>query len=205
MLDDDRKPKIEERYRSAINTSNMGVDERTYRSASDVVGAMGLADKHLTEGWVTTGPGKGYDIKESPLSAPLQRLLSGDNRASHEIVRILAEMLWKRAEGQNTKPKIIRPIATDIARACLGWFRHGTCKACGGHGFEMIKNTPIKSACECQSCKGKGKMPLERSLDPDHEHPEYRALGIWLASEMERALGRAGPAAMAAIAPKLDL
>jgi hypothetical protein len=200
------KPGIEERYRSAVHTSNMDVDARTSRSASDVVGAMGLADKHLTTGWVTTGTnGQGYSIPEAPLAAPLQRLLAGDSRAAHEIVRILAAMAWSKAETQRIKPKITRTMAHDMARACLAWHRNGACRPCGGHGFLVIRGSSRLGAQQCPACTGTGRLPFEEMVDPKNKRPERRELGRWLLAEMERSLGRAGPAAMAAIAPKLDL
>lgn len=202
---DDRPATIDERYRTAINASNLGSDERTFRSSSDVVGAMAVADRRLTDGWVTTGPGEGYSIKESPLSVPLARLLAGDQRAAIHIVNMLAKMVWSHAESERVKPKINRMVAYDLAAACLAWHQHGTCKVCGGHGYDLIAGTKTLSERECHPCRGTGKILFDERVDPDRRHPERRQMGRWLLVEMERALGRAGPEAMKAIAPRMDL
>lgn len=191
---------ITERYAVAINAKSLVVDERTTFSDSDVLGAMGLAAKRLASGWVTTGPDEGYAIREAPLAVPLQRLLSGDNKAAHEVVAILAGMVWSRAESQRLKPKVTRVMAHDMACGCLAWHRHGTCKECGGHGYELIPGAPMHSERPCKKCHGAGKVPFENQFR--HEHVE---MARWLLSEMERAMGRAGPVAMAAIAPRLEL
>jgi hypothetical protein len=199
-------PTLDERYRTAIHTSNLGSDERTFRSDSDVLGAMGLGDKHLTSGWVTTGPdGEGFEIRACPLAVPLTRLLAGDHKVAHTIVAILAEMVWSRALVERIKPKISRPAAYDMAVACLAWHQHGTCRSCGGHGYDLIPGTKTHSERECRACHGTKRIPFEDGLDPDRRYPERREMGRWLLVEMERAMGRAGPAAMSAIAPRLDL
>lgn len=204
-MTDAERPDINERYRAAIHTSNLGSDPRSFRSPSDVLGAMGLADKRLTDGWVTTGPdNEGYDIKPAPLAVPLARLLAGDHKAAHEIVRILAEMVWSKADNDRTKPKVSRPEAHDMACACLAWHQHGTCKHCGGHGYSLIPGVPSLSAHECEHCHG-GKIPLHKAFDPQHRYQPRLELARWLLAEMERAMGRAGPEAMKAIAPRLDL
>jgi hypothetical protein len=197
---------ITERYAVAINAKSLVVDERTTFADSDVLGAMGLAAKHLAAGWVTTGPDEGYPIREAPLAVPLQRLLSGDNKASHEVVGILAGMVWSRAAGKNVKPKVTRVMAHDMARGCLAWHRHSACKACGGHGKLKIPGTNVLGDKNCQKCfdrtrqESTGRIPFETQFRAEHVD-----LARWLLAEMERALGRAGPEAMKAIAQRMEL
>lgn len=190
---------IIERYRVAVHSDNLAVDERTTYSDSDVIGAMGLADRRLTEGYVRTGPDTGYKIPESPLTAPLQRLLSGDNHAAHQIVSILAQAAWSRAEYRRIKPRVTRTMAHDMACACLAWYRHGTCRSCGGHGYSVIPGAPMLSERHCEPCEGTGKVPFERQFSAEHVN-----LARWLVVEMERSLSRAAPAAMGAIAEKME-
>jgi hypothetical protein len=198
---EDRPPTIDERYRSAVNTSSLASDPRSFRSPSDVLGAYGLADKHLTEGWVPTGPGgQGYDIREAPLAVPLARLLAGDSKVARDLVQILAGMVWSRAEFDRIKPKLTRPAAHDLACACLAWHRSGTCRKCGGHGYAIIPGTKTLSERECDHCRGVGKIPFEAKFIEPHQ-----TMAKWLVGEMERAMGRAGQAAMAAIAPRLEM
>lgn len=195
---------IRERYSSAVHSGSLTVDEKTTYSDSDVLGAHGLADKHLTAGFVTTGPdGQGYPVKPAPLAVGLERLFAGDNSATHAIVRALAEMVFEQSWVE--KVKLSRVQADDMARACLAWHRGGTCKACGGHGKTLIPGTKTHSDHDCQACYDRrlgaatGKIPFERNF-----RQEWQPLARWLVVEMERESGRAGQAAMRAIAPKLD-
>jgi hypothetical protein len=196
------KPQLPERYRSAIHTSDLGSEAKTFRSDSDVVGAYGLADKHLSAGYVTTGPGQGYHIPTSPLSVPLERLFGGDNRASGEIVQILAGMVWKQARRFDCKLDALG--ALDMAKECLAWHRHGTCKPCGGRAYQLIPGTVSLSSIPCEPCGGTGRIPFEDAIDPSKRDQPRRELARWAVSEMERAMGRAGPAAMAAIAARME-
>jgi len=95
--------------------------------------------------------------------------------------------------------------AHDLAKVCIAWYREGTCKPCGGHGKLVIKGTVTLGIEDCPKCHGMGRIDFERQIDPDGKSPDLRELGRWMLSEMDRALGRAGPLAMAAIAPRLEL
>jgi len=179
--------KIQERYATAVRSSCLTVDERTTYSDTDVLGAMGLASR------------------EHPLAVALERLFYGDNTASEDLLNILTEMLQGKAPSLQTR--ISASVARDMARACLAWHRDGTCKACGGHGKQLIPGTKTHSERPCHACKpspnaatGTGKVPFERSF-----HPERRPLAAWLVSEMQREQAKAGPAAMKRLAPSLNL
>lgn len=199
---------IQDRYASAVNSSNLDVDAKTKMSDSDVLGAAGLADKALTMGWRPTGPGgQGEPVRTCPLAIPLERLFAGDNNASYEIVRLLADM----AHGYSfkIKLKISRAQCKDIAQACLAWHRDGRCPTCEGRGYALIPGTKTLSDRECQTCcssdqpvawRTPGKIPFERQFKP-----EWRGIARWLVSEMANASGYAGPAAMKALAPTLNL
>ncbi len=171
---------IQDRYASAIRSSNLQTDERTTYSDTDVLGAFGLAGK------------------EHPLAVALQRLFLGDNGAAPEIVEILAAEAWKKARGLDVK--FTRVQADDMARACLAWHRNAACRSCGGHGYLVIDGTKTLGDQECKVCKGTGKRPFEREFLTEH-----RELAGWMVASMEREQARAGSAAMAKIAPKLDM
>jgi hypothetical protein len=202
---DDHPPTLGERYRSSINTSNLGSDPRTFRSPSDVVGAYGLAARNLTDGFVRTGPNPedGYDIRPAPLAVPLERLLAGDSKAVHGIVQQLAEMAF--GHSKHLRLKIGRAVAHDLACCSLAWFRNGTCRACGGHGYDLVRGAPTLSERECTACRGTGKILLEESVDPDHKNPGYREIVAWLVVEITREAGRASSAAMAKISQRMEL
>lgn len=173
------RPTIQERYSSAVRSKNLVVDALTTFSDTDVLGAMGLAGK------------------ENPLAVALQRLFAGDNGAADEVVADLAKML--RGKAPRMQIKITEVQAADMAKACLAWHRDGSCHECGGHGVYVISGTKTLGAQECKACKGEGKRPFDREF-----HQSFRVLANWLVAEMEREQAKAGPAAMAKIAPKLD-
>lgn len=171
---------IQDRYASAIRSSNLQTDERTTYSDTDVLGAFGLAGK------------------EHPLSVALQRLFLGDNGAAAEVVAILADLL--RGKAPMLRVKVTEAQATDMARACLAWHRDGTCKTCGGHGVMLIRGTRTLGDQACRPCNGTGKRPFEKEF-----HESFRELAAWLISEMERHQARAGGVAMAEHARYLEM
>jgi len=195
--------RIQDRYASAVHSSNLGVDAKTHMSDSDTLGAYGIADRVLEDGVTSTGE----PVTPSPLAVPLERLFAGDNNAVYDIVRQLAETAYEHSF--RLRLKIGRTEARDIAEACLAWHRSGTCQSCEGRGYTLIPGTKTLSENECQDCcasyiparwRTPGKLPFERQF-----RPEWRELARWLVSQMETAAGRAGPEAMRALAPRLDL
>ncbi len=172
--------KIQERYASAIRSRNLRSEERTTYSDSDVIGAYG---------WAST---------QGSLAVDLERLFAGDNGAAGAVVETLAELA--RGKATAMRMKIGSAQAVDMARACLAWHRDGTCRPCGGHGKLVIPGTKTHGDRDCQVCRGTGKRPFEREF-----HPEKRQLARWLLAEMQRATAEAGPAAMRALAPRLEL
>jgi hypothetical protein len=102
--------------------------------------------------------------------------------------------------------KISKPACHDMACACLAWHRNGRCDPCGGTGYQLVPGTGkngvggVLSDAACECCKGGGRRELEREF-----RQEYRPLARWLVSEMERAMGQAGPAAMRALTSRLEL
>jgi len=171
---------IQDRYASAIRSSNLQTDERTTYSDTDVLGAFGLAGR------------------EHPLAVALQRLFLGDNGAAEAVVAILAELVRQKANGMRLRMSEVQSV--DMAKSCLAWHRDSACRPCGGHGKLVIPGTKTLGHQECRECRGTGKRPFERAF-----HAEKRELAGWLVAVMERHLCRAGGAAMAKIAPSLDL
>ena len=172
--------KILDRYASAVHSSNLTSDPKSVYSDSDVLGAAGLA------------------AKSRPLALALTRLFMGDNHASGQIVDILGEMAWGKAHSMNVK--LTRVQSWDMGKAVLAWHRDGACKPCGGHGYQIIPGTRAIGDSECPKCRGTGKIPYEKQF----KH-EWRELARWLLSEVEREQGRAGQAAMAMLAPRLEI
>lgn len=181
---------IRDRYASAVSTSNLKSDPKTVYSASDILGAYGLADRRLTNG-------EDHHSKH-PLAVPLERLFTGDNGAAREIVRILSGII--RGKAVAMRLDLTRTQTSDMARAILGWFRHPACQKCAGHGFKLIPGTVTIGNLRCHACDATGRVPLEALY-----RPEWRELVRWTISKMELEAGLAAPAAMKLIAPKLSL
>lgn len=167
---------IIDRYASSIRSSNLSSKPDTNQSDSDVLGAAGLAAKH------------------APIAVALERLFSGDNHASPELVLMLGEMAWSRARREGVKMRRVQ--ADDTARAVLAWERDGTCPECHGRGFQLIKGTTSLSDNECQACNGSKKVPFASAFTLEH-------LGIawWLHDEIMREKGRAGGVMLHSLAP----
>lgn len=171
--------KILDRYASAVHSSNLSSKAATVYSDSDVLGAAGLAGK------------------QNPLAMALTRLFSGDNHAVYDLVRIMSERAWGKAHTMHIKLK--RTQADDMARAVLAWYRDGRCRACDGHGFRLIPNTRTLGESACPKCRGSCRIPF----DPQFSL-ERLPVARWLLTEVEREIGKAGPAAMAKLADRLD-
>lgn len=185
---------ITDRYASAIRSSRLTVEAKTNMSDTDVLGAMGLADRELTTG----KDSQGNSVYPAPLAVALERLFSGDNSASLAVVKILSRKAWERAKA--SRIRLRRDEATEMAKACLAWHRDGTCKPCGGHGTLLIPGSTTLGTTRCKKCKGAGVIPFESQFEL-----ELVPIADWLVAEMQRDMSRAGPAAMRKIAPILDL
>ncbi len=192
---------ISNRYASAVHSSNLKhtselnkLDDQGQSSDADVLGAMGIADRRLCSGKNE----RGEDVSMHPLAVPLERMFAGDNRAAHDIVTILAQLVFE--QSWKVRVKISRVTAHDMSCACLAWHRNGTCQPCGGHGKTLIPGSRSFSDHDCQVCRGTGKVPFKSQFKPEH-----RELADWLVAEMEREVGRAGPAAMKALSARIDL
>lgn len=199
---------VRKRYASAVNAKSLVVDERTYASDSDLLAAMGFADRALTTGkrWSRAQAGehpRQENITPSPLAVSLARLFNGDKRAVHATVRIMSQLAYEHSK--DVRVKIARHAAFDLARACFAWKQHGTCKSCGGHGYDLIPGAPALSDRPCKPCGGTGKRLLAQDIDPHRRNPDLVDLARWLLNEMERAEAMAFPEAARSLAPKLDL
>jgi hypothetical protein len=184
--------KFEDRYHSAVRTSNLKSEEKTTFSASDIMGAAGLASKPRTASETSDSrPGQ-------PLAMALLRLLTGDNHASAEVLAILSVKVIGKAHRLG--PEIEQPAALMLSALVLGHFRDGRCRSCKGHGFELIKGAPAIGDKQCPQCDGTGNRPFDAMFTTDRID-----LARWLAAELDRELAKAGPAAMAALAPRLIL
>ena len=158
-------------------------------SDSDVVGAMAYADRRLSSG-------EDHHTKH-PLAVPLERLFRG-SRNSKEVIGILADLIQKKAKRSSQEISAVE--AKDMARVILGWFRSPRCRVCGGHGLKIIRGTTSLGHQKCAPCQGTGTIQLELLY-----LESKRELVRWAISRMELEAGLAAPAAMTALASKMDL
>lgn len=173
--------RFDDRYSGAVRASSLKGEPDTYASNTDVLGAAGLA------------------AKRNPLALALLRLFVGDDTMAREIVSLMAGMLVGKAWHFDGLV-LPRAKAEGMARAVLAWHRDGVCRACGGHGFMLIPGTTSLGEHACPACHGTGRVPFV----PELSEP-YSTLCEWLRAEIERETAKAGPAAMACLAPRLDL
>jgi hypothetical protein len=172
--------KFEDRYATAMRSSNLKSEEKTMHSSADILGAAGKASKKY------------------PLALALLRLFNGDNHAVSTIIELMTTMAISKAWRKHVE--IDRVSASLIARLVLDWYRDSVCKPCGGHGFKRMAAAPALSGQACGECRGTGKRPFETMF------PASRLeLAKWLAAELEQNTALAGPAAMAALSVRLDL
>lgn len=175
----------EDRYCTAVRSSNLKSKPDTTFSDSDVLGAGGLA------------------AKRAPLAMALLRLFSGDNHAAREIVQQLGAM----ADGKAYRLGVTmtRLECEDMGRSVLAWCRDGRCKVCGGHGFRLAGEAKIGegrgvlSEHSCPACD-RGRVPFDRQFKEERVE-----LARWLRGQIEQEASKAGAMAMQSLAPRLDL
>lgn len=183
---------ITDRYATSVSSGNLrpvkesmpdGADPVHTASKLDVVGAFGLM------------------AKKHPLAGALCRLLlGGDDLATRDVVQELAAVIEGRA--YRTDVPITRVQAEDMGKRVLAWYRHGTCTHCGGLGFDKIPGTTALSGNACKHCDPRhpGKVPFASEFAM-----ERLELAWFTLAKIEREIALAGPAAMSALAPRLEL
>lgn len=186
--------RISDRYASAVHSSNLKSSPNTMHSATDILGAYGIADRRLNAGVDAYGK---ETFSKHPLAVPLERLFTGDNGAAVTIVDILSGIICGKAKAMRLD--LTRVQASDMSRVVLEWFRRGACKSCNGHGFKIIPNTTTLGSIRCPGCDGNGKVLIEKIFRQNH-----RELVRWVVALMERESSAAGPAAMTALGASMS-
>lgn len=136
----------EERYTTAVTTSNLRCDTHDHASIGDV-------DVLIAAGW-----------SQSRTGAALLRLASEYDsaaRAGHGTRMDAAMFVGKL----RTLPKVRIQIAMQLAAwkvddaheaalLILAWWLHKVCGKCHGRGYDVVPGTARLSAKSCRSCDG---------------------------------------------------
>lgn len=127
--------KISERYSIARNASSLKSEPRTCLSASDVLGAAGMAAQQHSDAlllWSVVYGGK--TAQKMALVEGLANKVAGHMRQS-------------RLRGKSRR----------IAQEVLAHYLHAKCHACDGVGYQLIPHSIARSDEPCDVCLGTGK------------------------------------------------
>jgi hypothetical protein len=130
---------ISQRYASARSATNLASDPRTSMSASDVLGAVGMAGQANPEAVALLNSAFG-----GKTSAKLAFVELLEHRLQHQMLR----ERWKGNPRQ-------------IAQEAVAWWLHGTCQPCSGRGYELINGTPSLGHI-CKHCNATGRILAPR-------------------------------------------
>ena len=129
--------KIAERYSVARRASSLKSEARTRLSASDVLGAAGMAAQQHSDAMLLWGVLYGGNTDQT------MKLVDGLAR------KAAAHMMRNRLKGEP------RHIAMEV----LAHYLHAQCGACGGVGYQLVPHTIARSDEPCDVCHGTGKPP----------------------------------------------
>ena len=127
--------KTAERYANARHASNLKSEPRTSHSASDVLGAAGLAAQ-----------------THADAMALFSVVYGGGSTQKHALMEGLAltltwHMLNHRLKGDPRK----------IAQQVIAYHLHAVCPACAGVGHQVVPGTITRANEPCSACNGLGK------------------------------------------------
>lgn len=146
--------KIGERYSTARNTSNLKSAPRTTFSASDVLGAAGMAGQEQEVAMMLWEVA--FKSKTKSKMALVERLTS----------QLTVFMLRAGMKGDPRK----------ITMEVVAWWLYGTCMPCGGLGYEKAPGTPSLTDRLCKACRGHKKVKLPRTEPHDWLHDRMSRL-----------------------------
>lgn len=141
---------VEERYTTAITTSNLRVEADKGGSA-DVIIAVGWSASRI--GAALMRLHTEYDSAAIP---PGQ--VSNTDRALLQCKLKSLPAVLEQVTLQAEKWGIDRPAK--VALAVIAFWLDKHCVKCGGHRFERVPGTPALSARHCKACRGSGEMQI---------------------------------------------
>ncbi len=127
--------KISERYSVARSTSNLKSIVTSTLSASDILGAAGMAAQRHSDAMMLWGV-----------------VYGSNNDSKMALVESLADKLRSHMTRYRLKGNP-RHIAMEV----LAHYLHATCTACDGVGYQLIHDTVLRRDEPCDVCGGSGK------------------------------------------------
>lgn len=126
---------IAEHYSRARHTSNLKSEPRTRMSASDILGASGMAAQEHEAAMMLWGI-----------------MYGGKTSQKLALVSVLAEKV-----GAHMAHNRLKGSPRHIAMEVLAYYLHATCPACGGEGHQIVPGTITRADELCPMCDGLGK------------------------------------------------
>ena len=130
--------KISEHYIRARSTKSLKSDPLTQISASDVLGAAGMAAQESADAMLM------WSVFYGVNSNNMQNLVS------NLTYRLTKRMIAQRWKGD----------AERIVKEVIAHYLYAKCKACDGVGYQVIPETITRYDDPCPDCQGSGKPPI---------------------------------------------
>lgn len=142
------RPSPLERLGVAMSTSDLTVDP-IHRTDADYVIALGIAES-----------------RNNAVAGPLARLYMTSSKTSlrrafesvYGLVKKLgAKRGWRLTEDEERV----------VSKQALMHHVSPACAPCHGRGYEVQPGTPVLSDRPCKACKGTGRRPIQKKLQPE--------------------------------------
>lgn len=144
--------KVDERYATAINSSNLKMDTRDGAPIGDVdlCVAVAWSSARLGRSLLRLVSEYGKPIRLQGMSTTDAILLVGKLKSLRDVQRELAIQLKLWGHPQ--------PI--DASLSIISWWLVRVCRKCDGRGYEVVPGTARLSAKQCNYCHGTGEAKL---------------------------------------------
>jgi len=142
--------RIAEHYSRARHTGNLKSEPRSRMSASDILGASGMAAQEHEAAMMLWGI-----------------VYGGKTSQKLALVDVLAEKV-----GAHMARNRLKGSPRHIAMEVLAYYLHATCTACGGEGHQIVPGTITRADELCPVCDGLGKQqpPVDEAFTWLHNH-----------------------------------
>ena len=145
MTSTDERPTVEEAYLTANHTSNLRV-VADKRGAGDIIIAAGWSDSRIGQALIRLhGEWDGAEKRPMMSETDLILLRCKLKSLTSVLEQVVVHMARRNMEDSERR-----------AGPIVGYWLSQVCPSCHGLQFQLIKDTPVKSAIRCRSCHGSG-------------------------------------------------